>query len=57
MSRGGARQGSGRKKLPNRKVTISFRISPECKEEAQRMKENGADIPAMFEEMIKKGTR
>lgn len=56
--RGGARQGSGRKPLPDdakkRNVTVSFRVSADTRDALQELRSQGIDINAELERMTRR---
>lgn len=51
-TRGGARQGSGRKAAATKKVTISFRVTEATHDKIQKLREDGVDINKHLEMMI-----
>lgn len=52
MSRGGAREGSGRKPAKAQKVTISFRVTEETRDNIKRLREAGCDVNAALERLV-----
>lgn len=52
MSRGGAREGSGRKPAKAQKVTISFRVAEETRDTIKALREAGCDVNAALERLI-----
>jgi len=52
MSRGGRREGSGRKAAERKKVTISFRVTEEVHDNVQRLRKAGCEVNAALERMV-----
>lgn len=53
IGRGGSRPGAGRKPDPDKKLAISFRISPETKALYDRAREAGFDVQREIDGFIR----
>lgn len=56
-TRGGARQGSGRKAAATKKVTISFRVTEATHDKIQELREDGIDITGELEKLVARLTK
>lgn len=56
-TRGGARQGSGRKAAATKKVTISFRVTEATHDKIQKLREAGVDITGELEKLVERLTK
>lgn len=52
QGRGGARKGAGRKKLPQKRQPVAFRVLPDTKAKLEVLKSKGFNVGLEFDKFI-----